>query len=61
MVGFANSSTIANSVRLQGDDRLPFLRLLLVDAASDWVQGLPDRVAENFNLVIKSFQAPARP
>jgi len=41
---------------LEGDDRLPLLRLLLVDAASDWVQGLPAGVAENFDLVLESFR-----
>jgi len=41
---------------LEGDDRLPLLRLLLVDAASDWIQGLPVGVAENFDLVLESFR-----
>ena len=42
--------------RLQGDDRLPLLRLLLIDAASDWIQALPGNVAENFDLVLESFR-----
>jgi len=41
---------------LEGDDRLPLLKLLLVDAASDWVQSLPADVAENFDLVLESFR-----
>lgn len=41
---------------LTGDDRLPLLKLLLVDAASDWVQGLPVGIAENFDHVLESFR-----
>ena len=41
---------------LASDDRLPLLKLLLVDAASDWVQGLPVDVAENFDRVLESFR-----
>jgi len=42
---------------LQGDivSRCSLLRLLLADAASDWVQGLPDSIADNFDLVLESF------
>jgi len=42
--------------RLDGDDRLPLFRLLLVDAAADWVQGLPAQVADDFEAVQTAFQ-----
>ena len=42
--------------RLEGDDRLPLFRLLLVDAAADWVQGLPEQVADDFVAVQAAFQ-----
>jgi len=42
--------------RLQGHDRLPLFRLLLVDAAADWVQGLPARVADDLEAVQTAFQ-----
>ena len=45
-----------NFHHLEADDRLPLLKLLLVDTASDWIQGLPGDVAENFDMVLESFR-----
>jgi len=41
--------------RLEGDDRLPLFRLLLVDAAADWVHGLPEETANSFDEVAELF------
>jgi len=43
-------------VDTKGNDRLPLFRLLLVDEAADLVQGLPERVADDFEKVQTAFQ-----
>ena len=42
--------------RLEGDDRLPLFRLLLVDAAADWLQSLPERITDDFGAIQVAFR-----
>jgi len=41
---------------LEEDDRLPLFRLLLTDAAADWMQSLPDEMSDNFDEVQAAFR-----
>ena len=42
--------------RLEGDDRLPLFRLLLTDAAADWMQSLPEEMCDDFEEVQAAFR-----
>jgi len=42
--------------RLQEDERLPLFRLLLVDAAADWMQSLPREISNDFSAIQTAFR-----